>query len=40
MDKKLFDDQAIQVKVVENKEPNHFMAIFGGKIIIYQVLIY
>lgn len=25
----------VQVRVVQNKEPPHFMAIFGGKMIIY-----
>lgn len=31
---------ALQVRVVENKEPNHFMLIFGGKIIVFQVNYY
>ncbi len=35
-----FDGNALQVRVNEGKEPNHFMAIFDGKILIYQVFSY
>ena len=27
--------RAVQVRVVQGKEPDHFMAIFGGKLVIY-----
>lgn len=27
--------RAVQVRVVQGKEPDHFLAIFGGKLIIY-----
>lgn len=29
--------QAKEVRVVQNKEPRHFLSIFKGKIIIHQV---
>ena len=32
----LFD---LQVRVVMNKEPKHFLKIFGGKLIIFMVII-
>jgi len=37
IDNQQFDGKALQVRVVESKEPAHFMSIFGGKIITYQV---
>ena len=39
IDNQKFEGKALQVSVVESKEPAHFMSIFGGKIIIYQVKI-
>ena len=36
LDKK-YNGTALQVRVVERKEPAHFMSMFGGRIIIYQV---
>ncbi|CAF0715415.1 unnamed protein product [Brachionus calyciflorus] len=35
LDNKLFNGQALQVRVVESKEPVHFMSIFDGHIAIY-----
>lgn len=32
----LFNTNHFQVRVVHGKEPNHFMAIFGGKLIIFE----
>lgn len=37
MDNQKFNGSALQVRVVEGKEPTHLMSIFDGKIIIYQV---
>jgi hypothetical protein len=37
LDNKLFGGVALQVRVVEGKEPIHFMAMFDGKITIYHV---
>ncbi|XP_022245088.1 villin-1-like [Limulus polyphemus] len=36
LDEKL-DGRAVQIRVVQGKEPPHFMAIFGGKMIILEV---
>lgn len=36
MDDKELGGKALQVRVIEGKEPNHFMALFNGKMIIYQ----
>ena len=36
LDNKVFNGQALQVRVIEGKEPNHFMAMFDGRIVIYQ----
>lgn len=36
MDNKL-GGAAVQVRVVQGKEPPHFMAIFGGRIVIFEV---
>ena len=37
IDNQQFEGKALQVRVIEGKEPNHFMSMFGGRIIIYQV---
>ncbi len=34
MDDKL-DGKAVQVRVVQGKEPPHFMAIFGGQMVVF-----
>lgn len=31
-----FNGRAVQVRVAQGKEPRHFMAIFGGNMVIYQ----
>lgn len=36
LDKK-YGDEAVQVRVTMGKEPAHFLAIFKGKLIIYEV---
>ena len=36
IDNNQFSGKAVQVRVVEGKEPPHFMAIFGGEMIIYR----
>ena len=35
-DNNKFSGKAVQVRVAENKEPPHFMAIFGGEMVIYR----
>lgn len=37
LDKK-HGDEAVQVRVTMGKEPTHFLAIFKGKLIIYEVM--
>lgn len=36
LDKK-YGDEAVQVRVTMGKEPRHFLAIFKGKLVIYEV---
>ena len=35
-DNNLFSGRAVQVRVTEGKEPAHFMALFGGEMVIYR----
>jgi hypothetical protein len=37
MDNERFNGSALQVRIYEQKETPHFMALFNGKIIIYKV---
>lgn len=37
LDKK-YGDEAVQVRVTMGKEPRHFLAIFKGKLVIYEVM--
>lgn len=37
LDKK-YGDEAVQVRVTMGKEPTHFLAIFKGKLVIYEVM--
>lgn len=40
LDNEICHGQALQVRVVEGKEPIHFMSIFEGRIIIYKVSLF
>lgn len=34
-----YDNQPVQVRVTMGKEPRHFMAVFKGRMVVYEVLI-